>query len=449
VTLAGALALAIFACGQDGETSSPGSGGAATAGAGGSSGSSGGAQTGGDAGSAGSTSTGGSAPDASPGDDLDAAVDGPDPDDRFRDAPANDAPRESDAGSFDWGKAVVESTLARYPTPQDLGPWGYPKGLYLHGQYLVYKRLRDPRYLSYIKTWVDMAVDAGGNIVNTFTTLDSMMPGQLLLDLFQETKDARYRTAADSIRKRFDTYARTSDGGFLHKESLPGQLWGDGTFMALPFLIRYGHLFADDKYADDETSKQFVVYHTHLVNPATGLLFHAYDEQGDAAWNAPGVKHSPESWCRAMGWFGVAVIEELELLPAAHPRRAELVGIVEGLVAAWAQFQDPVTGRWFQVVDKGSNPDNWLETSCSSMYTFTISRAAEKGYVASSYADVARKGFAGVMQKVSLGTDGRTSIAEICMGTDVGDLAYYLARPRSTNNLHGVGAFLIMYEQLR
>jgi unsaturated rhamnogalacturonyl hydrolase len=39
-------------------------------------------------------------------------------------------------------------------------------------------------------------------------------------------------------------------------------------------------------------------------------------------------------------------------------------------------------------------------------------------------------------------------IKGIVVGTGVGDLAHYLARPRQANNPHGVGAFLVMHEQL-
>ena len=52
---------------------------------------------------------------------------------------------------------MVESTMKRYPHPKDLGSWGYAKSLYLYGQYLVYKRTNDPRYLKYIKDWIDYA----------------------------------------------------------------------------------------------------------------------------------------------------------------------------------------------------------------------------------------------------------------------------------------------------
>ena len=33
-------------------------------------------------------------------------------------------------------------------------------------------------------------------------------------------------------------------------------------------------------------------------------------------------------------------------------------------------------------------------------------------------------------------------------GTAVGDLSYYLNRPQATNDMHGLGAFIIMFEQL-
>src|SRR4026207_2072572 len=168
----------------------------------------------------------------------------------------------------DWSVAMVESTMKRYPTAKDLGPWGYAKSLYLYGQYLVYKRTRESRYLQYIKDWVDYHVDAEGVVRSanaqgqvreiTFENLDSMLPGNLLLILYQETNEAKYKLAADRIRKRFNTYPRTKDGGLWHAntKSREWQLWGDGVFMSMPFLVRYGNLFDDSRYATDEATKQ-------------------------------------------------------------------------------------------------------------------------------------------------------------------------------------------------
>src|SRR5215210_6287003 len=59
----------------------------------------------------------------------------------------------------DWSKAVVESTLKRFPTAESLKGWGYAKSLYLYGQYLVYLRTKDRRYLDHVKAWIDLHVD--------------------------------------------------------------------------------------------------------------------------------------------------------------------------------------------------------------------------------------------------------------------------------------------------
>jgi unsaturated rhamnogalacturonyl hydrolase len=145
----------------------------------------------------------------------------------------------------------------------------------------------------------------------------------------------------------------------------------------------------------------------------------------------------------------MAIIEVLEIMPHDHPRRADLIAQLRQLATAYEKFQDPATGLWYQIVDKATLPGNWLETSSSCMYTYTLSRAMERGYISKQFAATSKKGYAGVLTKLSRDTDGFAHIADICEGTNVADLAYYLARPRSTDDFHGLGAFLIMNEQLR
>ncbi|GAA1677430.1 hypothetical protein GCM10009745_21000 [Kribbella yunnanensis] len=347
----------------------------------------------------------------------------------------------------DWSKEMIDSTMARYK-PTEIGGWSYPIGLYLYGQYLVYQRTHDPKYLSYIKSWVDRFVDSSGNISNSFNNLDSMLSGRLLVLLHHETGDNRYKVAATKIRTRLNSYPRTADGGFWHATSRQHQLWGDGVFMVDPFLAEYGREFGDSTYTNKETVDQLLTTAKHLQRPS-GLLRHAYDEARAQTWADPNTGLAPEVWCRAEGWYGMAVIDVLEVVPANQPRRAELIDVLRKLVAGYARYQDPKTGRWFQVVDKGSRTDNWTETSCSSMYTFVISRAIQRGYVDSSYQAVADRGYQGVLGKISLGSDGRTNLKDISIGTNVGNYSYYIARQRATNDFHGLGAFLIMNEQLR
>jgi len=100
-------------------------------------------------------------------------------------------------------------------------------------------------------------------------------------------------------------------------------------------------------------------------------------------------------------------------------------------------------------MDQGSRSDDWTETSCSSMFTFALSRGVRQGYLDPHYATVAAKGYQGVLARLSLGSDGRTDLTDISVGTNVGDYAYYVGRTRATDDFHGLGAFLIMNEQLR
>jgi unsaturated rhamnogalacturonyl hydrolase len=144
----------------------------------------------------------------------------------------------------------------------------------------------------------------------------------------------------------------------------------------------------------------------------------------------------------------MATVTVLDAVPADTPRRAQLLAILRNLAAGLERYQDPASGRWFQVMDKGSRADNWTETSCSSMFAYALSRAAQQGYVDAHYAAVAQRAYQGVLARISLGADGLTNLTGISIGTNVGDYAYYVGRPRATNDLHGLGSFLIMNEQL-
>lgn len=348
--------------------------------------------------------------------------------------------------SSDVSKALVESTMQRYPGPKELGSWGYAKSLYLFGQYLVFKRTGDPRYLTYIKAWVDSHVDDTGEIDRGMNALDYMLPGNLLLVLYKETGEQKYKLAADSIRKRFDTYPRTQDGGLWHATSRQHQLWADGLFMSMPFLVRHGQMFGDSKYSNDETANQLLIYAQHLRDSKTGLLFHAYDESGAQNWADPTTHRSSEFWCRAMGWYSMALIDVLEVLPKDHPKRAEVLAVLQDFVKSIARYQDKKTGLWYQVIDQAQDPNNWQETSSSSMFAYVISMAVERGYVSRKYAKVAEKAYRGVMTKLTFGGDGLTNISDICEGTNVSGRAYYFARKRPLNDFHGLGAFLLMNE---
>ena len=351
--------------------------------------------------------------------------------------------------TIDWSLRLIESTLERTPDPSQFGVWGYPQGLYLLGQYLVYRRTKSQKLLDYMIGYVNTHVDKNGSLDIPIEALDNVLAANLLVVLYEETHDSRYKLAADKFRHRFDSYPRTTDGGFWHgtRESRQWQLWLDGNYMAVPFLVRYGRAFHDFEYTNNEAVRQILVYHKHLKSKDKGLLYHAYDESGKASWADPVTHHSAYFWCRAIGWYGMTIVDTLDVLPHTHPGRVQLIDILQELVVGLAYYQDHQTGLWYQVIDKPDLAGNWTETSSSSMFTYVMDVAVKRGYISKSYRQVAAKGYKGVLSRLSLGPDGMTNLAGICVGTDVGDLAWYLARPRATNDLHGLGAFLLMNEE--
>ncbi len=347
---------------------------------------------------------------------------------------------------MELAQQVIESTMER--SPSDLNNWAYPAGFYLFGQYRIWKRTNDAAYFQQIKNYVDSHVDANGHIDAAISSLDNSQPGLVTLLCCVETGEQKYKLAADYIRNIYRTYPRTSDGAFWHTINNGGQIWLDGVYMILPFLANYAHV-VNDTSLYTEVADQIITYASHLSD-SSGLLYHAYDESGSSSWADPVTHHSPYFWGRSMGWFGMAIVEILEVMPEDHPKRAELIRILKNLITGLSNVQDEATGLWYQIVDKGDRPDNWLESSCSCMYSYFTARAVYKGYIDSSYLDMAVKAYQGILQhKFYIGTDGLANLKDISQGTSVSDdYYYYINRSRNTNDLHGLAAFVMMCWQM-
>ena len=66
-----------------------------------------------------------------------------------------------------------------------------------------------------------------------------------------------------------------------------------------------------------------------------------------------------------------------------------------------------------------------------------------RGFLDRSYLKFARKGYEGIIRRLGHDENG-VLVDNVCVGTGVGDLDHYYGRPTSTNDLHGMGAFILM-----
>jgi rhamnogalacturonyl hydrolase YesR len=164
-----------------------------------------------------------------------------------------------------------------------------------------------------------------------------------------------------------------------------------------------------------------------LFEPAAGLYRHA--------WHVTQAKPLGLRWSRANGWMVLAQVELLAALPPDHRRFAEVRTAFGEHAAGLRRAQDPA-GGWHQVLD---HPESWLETSGTGMFVYGLARGVNEGWLDRSYAPDARRGWAALRRKVT--PDG--DVVDVCGSTDIGDLNYYLNRPRLQGDLHGFGPLLL------
>ena len=343
-------------------------------------------------------------------------------------------------------------TMMRRFKAADLPPKGhfhYHQGVFLSGVYKTWQLTGEQKYFTYVKDWIDSVFTEDGKIKNAYShaDLDDIQPGTLLYPLLDKTGDRRYRACIESVAAQIPDIPRCQCGGFYHKVSLTGQMWLDGLYMLGPFMCEYGRRFDRPDWLS-MVSRHVLLMQEHTRDEKTGLWRHAWDETRQAGWCDPKTGLAPEFWGRSLGWVPVAIQDDLANMEPSAPGYEDLKAVTVELLEALARFQGP-DGRWWQVVDKVGQEGNWPENSCTCLFTAAIARGIRTGLLdKAKWLPIARRSYEGVIK--SLTWEGKDiQIGNVCIGTGVGNYEFYCARPCSTNDLHGVGAFLLMCTELQ
>jgi len=350
-----------------------------------------------------------------------------------------------------WSVRMADSAMARCPLDQ--ARWHYEHGLLLKSLELVWRATGTAKYWHFIHDTIDLFVDSDGNI-RTYElaeyNLDQINEGRLLFPLWHETGDNRYQKAIHLLRRQLYGQPRTPSGGFWHKQIYPQQMWLDGVYMAAPFYAEYAQVFHEPVGVDD-VAHQIVLLERNARDPQTGLLYHAWDESKQQRWANPVTGCSPHFWGRAMGWYAMAIVDVLDYLPATHTARPILGAIFKRAIDAVAAVQDAATGLWYQVLDQGHRAGNYLEASASCMLVYAVAKAVRLQLLPAEHLSVAQRGYAGVLQHfVKIDEQGSVNLTGVCsvagLGGDPyrdGSYEYYIKEPVITNDLKGVGAFIL------
>jgi len=329
--------------------------------------------------------------------------------------------------------------------------WRYDQGVILKGIENIWYATGDAKWFNYIQKSMDFYVKEDGSIKGYRPdeyNIDHINNGKLLLLLYQVTGKEKYKKAVDGLREQLRTHPRTSEGGFWHKKIYPNQMWLDGLYMGQPFYAEYAKLFGEDTAFQDIT-RQFVLMEKHARHQKTGLLYHGWDESRQQKWADKTTGLSPNVWGRALGWFGMAMVDVLDHFPEAHPGRDSIIQILNRFAKAVTNVQDKKTGLWYDVPDMPKEPKNYVEASASSMIVYALAKGVRKGYLPATYLTSAKKGYQGIVKQFIRTEKGQTNlhgtVAVSGLGGNPyrdGSFAYYMSEPVIVNDPKGMGAFI-------
>lgn len=247
-----------------------------------------------------------------------------------------------------------------------------------------------------------------------------------MLIFHQDDRWQRYvERAADYIATR---QSRLPDSTLARGFPRRWTVWADDLFMSVPLLLHLYGRTGEARWLED-AKRQVINFNRYLFDARAGLMRHN--------WYSDSARQGVAFWGRANGWALMAEAEALQGKEPVQLRGDTLLALFRRHVAGVVRYQDRATGLWHQLLDK---PDSYLETSASAMFVFAIAYGVRKGYLAPSYAEVARRGWRGVLTRIR--PDGQ--IEGTCAGTGVSDnLADYYARPTPLNDPHGVGPVVL------
>lgn len=245
----------------------------------------------------------------------------------------------------------------------------------------------------------------------------------LVVERFAATRDARCEPYLARVAEFLAQCPHLPDGT-LHR--VRGRLMADDPYMVIPYLVRMSRLTGDGGFLD-RAAQQALGSLQRLRQTESGLYRHG--------WDVTRARPMGELWGRANGWLVLAQVELLAALPPEHPRRAELLAAFSRQATALRRVQDPA-GGWHQLLDR---PESWIESSSTGMFVYGLARGVNEGWIDRSFAETALQGWSALIAKVTPSGD----VIDVCGSTDIGDVAYYLARPRLQGDLHGFGPFLL------
>lgn len=361
-----------------------------------------------------------------------------------------------------WSVSLSDAVMKRndslsiYNNPSSI-KWQYD--IAMLGQAIEKLNSTDQRYFNYYRSYIDYFIQDDGTILTynqSNFNLDDFNPAKGLLTLYQKTGDEKYHKAIDRILSQLENQPRTSNGGYCHKQIYNHQIWLNSCYMLGPFLARYAHDFNQPQWYD---SVCFQLKNTYqlTVDPSDGLMVHAWDEARKQNWADQVTGKSPNKWGRGMGWYMMALVDVLEYLPKDHPMRHEIESILKEVSSTLLEVREKETGLWYQILDKGDKPYNYIETSCSSMFIYAFAKGANLNVLPMKYKEIAKESFLSLTRNfIKTDVDSLPTLTQVSGSAGLGikmqrdgSFEYYINQQQIDNEPKGVAPLIMAALELK
>ena len=363
--------------------------------------------------------------------------------------------------------------------------WSYVMGIELEGMLDTYLCYGGEDILKYCKEYTDTMIRPDGSIrgYNILDyNLDNIRTGHFVTRMYQKYPEQKNLLAMQTMMKQLQDQPRTiADKVYWHKAIYAYQVWLDGIFMGLPFRCLTAPITLSSRNTRssqkaitaiyDDAVNQLKITYNRTLDPQTGLNRHAYDETRKTFWADKETGLIQHCWGRAQGWYTMALIEVLDALPEDYARRGELIDLLTKDFDAILKWQDKKSGVWYQVMDSPKRKGNYLESTCSAMFTYALLKAYRMGYVGEKYRDAGIRAYKGIINNfIKVHADKTISLTNCCSVAGLGPAAtpeveaamkqinpkgsvkenrrrdgsydYYLSEPIRDNDAKGIGPFL-------
>ena len=337
--------------------------------------------------------------------------------------------------------------------------WNYIDGCMITALLCASEITGETKYADFAENFIDYYVFEDGTIRGYSKekyNLDDVNEGKVLFELYEKTGKEKYKKAIFLLESQLEEQPRTNTGNFWHKQIYPNQIWLDGLYMGQVFSTLFKKYFGNKDYSD--VVNQYKNVRKLMFDENKKLYYHGCDCSKTAFWADKETGCSKNFWLRAIGWFTISLIDNIDYIDDENAK-AELIKIFAEAIDGISQYADAETGMYYQVVDQGGREGNYLETSGSSMIAYAMMKGARLGVIDKKYAEMGRKTFDGICKKyLSISDNGDLNLGGICLVAGLGPednkrrdgtYEYYISEPVVENDAKGVAPFVLCYTEVK